>query len=79
MGRGMGMGGGRGRGVQVVSQAAPTGGPSSGATGKKEEIAALKEKGRSPEKTDGADHGSRRRTRRRGVMELSVVIPGEGG
>ena len=44
MGRGMGMGGNRGRGVQMVSPAAPTGGPSSGATGKKEEIAALKEK-----------------------------------
>lgn len=44
MGRGMGMGGGMGRGVQMVSPTAPTGGPSSGATGKKEEIAALKEK-----------------------------------
>lgn len=43
-GRGMGMGGGRGRGVQMASPTAPTGGPSSGATGKKEEIAALKEK-----------------------------------
>jgi predicted Fe-Mo cluster-binding NifX family protein len=49
MGRGMGMGGGMGRGmamgqnVQNVPPTHPTESPSAGATGKKEEIAALKE------------------------------------
>jgi len=48
MGRGMGMGGGRGMGVgqgaRGVPPTAQTAGPSSGTTGRKEEIAALKEK-----------------------------------
>ncbi len=46
MGGGMGMGGGRGveQGVQMVPPTSQTAGLSSGGTGKKEEIAALKEK-----------------------------------